>query len=277
MKVARTVWTYTKTQKELVRDGKIVEDNKVLNKNTDVEYDTIQAAIDEATAGDTILVGEGEFKEEIRINKSIKLIGSGIGKTILNPRDVNSAKIIYLGDASTYGNDLSGTVVEYFTINSPIKSEKDIASIYLTGKGTEGNEIVVRNNEFLEGEENEQHLPILTPYSEDIKHIKIENNIIKNGKYGMYFNSISNVMINGNKIENTRFSGITFAGKEDMKVDDIIIAGNQFINIATEDTAYHLSYHSGLGFQNYGDNITIEDNNFEMANGHQELYPEALN
>jgi pectin methylesterase-like acyl-CoA thioesterase len=40
-------------------------------------YTTIQAAIDNATVGDTIYVWDGEYHEKIIINKTLTLIGNG--------------------------------------------------------------------------------------------------------------------------------------------------------------------------------------------------------
>src|SRR5262245_65393719 len=51
-----------------------------------VNFDqSIQAAIDAASPGDTILVGPGTYNESLTINKSIHLISrDGAGSTIIN-------------------------------------------------------------------------------------------------------------------------------------------------------------------------------------------------
>ena len=48
------------------------------------DYKIIQDAIDNATDGDTIKVYEGEYVENIVIDKSIKLIGNGSVNTTIN-------------------------------------------------------------------------------------------------------------------------------------------------------------------------------------------------
>ena len=45
--------------------------------NVPAQYGTIQAAIDGATAGDTIIVSGGTYNENITVNKQLILTGSG--------------------------------------------------------------------------------------------------------------------------------------------------------------------------------------------------------
>jgi parallel beta-helix repeat protein len=47
------------------------------------DYATIQQAIDKANPGDTIEVASGTYNEELKITKSVRLVGDGISKTIL--------------------------------------------------------------------------------------------------------------------------------------------------------------------------------------------------
>lgn len=243
------------------------------NETKDIYYETIQAAIADAAENDTILVGEGTFNEEIKIEKPVKLIGAGIGKTVLQAKDTNSDYIIWLGSASNYGLDLSGTVIEGFSVHSPLKAEKDMACIYLTAQGTEGNEIVIESNEFSgPTDEVNQGIAVLTPYSPEIKHVKITDNQINDMKYGMYFNSISNVKIIGNTMDKTIYTGIVFYGKAEYPCDNIEITGNSFTDIASAAATYDALYHAGISFYYYGENRTIEDNTFGMLNELPDVY-----
>ena len=62
---------------------------EVWNQNTNIEYPTIQAAIDAASPGNIIEVGEGTYQEnlatwkDMEITKSLSLIGAGSGSTIV--------------------------------------------------------------------------------------------------------------------------------------------------------------------------------------------------
>ena len=49
----------------------------------DQNFATIQAAIDAALAGGTVLVGEGRYDERLRITRPVMLVGAGPGKTVI--------------------------------------------------------------------------------------------------------------------------------------------------------------------------------------------------
>ena len=70
---------------------KMLEDGKIYISNTGVEYATIQAAIDAATAGDTILLGSGEYKIPwngnvgLKLYKSLNIIGEDENSVVIRP------------------------------------------------------------------------------------------------------------------------------------------------------------------------------------------------
>ncbi|MGD0978403.1 MAG: NosD domain-containing protein [Candidatus Bathyarchaeia archaeon] len=70
--------------------------------------ESIQAAINNATAGDTILVSAGMYNESLQINKSISLIGEDTNRTIINGQ--NSQFVISI--------TADNVTVEGFTITS---------------------------------------------------------------------------------------------------------------------------------------------------------------
>jgi parallel beta-helix repeat protein len=82
----------------------------VWNDKTQKNYDTIQEAVDNATAGDTIRVAAGTYTENVVVNKSLNIIGDGIGSTIIKPAN---ASVYYVFNVTASSVNISG-----FTVNT---------------------------------------------------------------------------------------------------------------------------------------------------------------
>jgi hypothetical protein len=68
------------------------------------QYSTIQAAIDAASNGDTVLVADGLYKENLIIDsKKIMLMGESRDKTIIDGQNLES--VIYYTGSTLYGNN----------------------------------------------------------------------------------------------------------------------------------------------------------------------------
>jgi hypothetical protein len=72
------------TQPMPLRTGKLslIEDSSIASQERFVarvpeDYPTIQAAVDAVAEGGTVLIGPGMYKENVRISKSLRLVGAG--------------------------------------------------------------------------------------------------------------------------------------------------------------------------------------------------------
>src|SRR5687767_217443 len=81
------------------------------------EGESIQAAINAASAGDTIIVGPGTYNESININKDVTVISlDGAGDTIINGQGTNpgfSFAVQVTAAGATFGDADHG-----FTVNA---------------------------------------------------------------------------------------------------------------------------------------------------------------
>lgn len=250
---------------------------KVYNETQKIWYTSIQKAIDEASGNDLIKVGAGEFTEAINITKPIQLIGSGLGQSILKPPTYTNHTLI-IGNVSTYGNDLSGTTIQGFTINTPVPDQtqtnpQETSAIYLTAKGSKDNEIVIQNNHFV-GLDNKMiikgnYVGITTPYSRDIGYVKILKNRLDDLKYGMYFNSMHDILVSENTIDDTLRTGINFAGSLDIPCYNITVTTNNLLNINSAEF-YHRLYDAGISFYSHGEGVVAEDNTIDLVHDDRE-------
>ena len=154
---------------------KMLEDGKIYISNTGVEYETIQAAIDAATVGDTILVGDGDYTEYLTIDKAITLksvngresteIAGTItitadnvtvdGFTVTAPAGYNESPVIHMinvADVNILNNTVVADATAYGAIGTstgPAKVTGIISGNDVTGMimvGTDGAVEVSNNN-----------------------------------------------------------------------------------------------------------------------------------
>ncbi|HIC62399.1 MAG TPA: hypothetical protein EYO72_06790, partial [Marine Group III euryarchaeote] len=96
---------------------------RITNQNTAVEYNYIQRAIDNATAGDTIFLSPSEYNEPINITEEITLYGQVGASTIINGD--GSTGIIVSEDSVTIKNLEIINANEEFSIGIDVNDSED--------------------------------------------------------------------------------------------------------------------------------------------------------
>jgi len=142
--------------------------------------ESIQAAINNATTGSTILVRAGTYQESLVVNKTISLIGDGRDQTIIDGQ--NNQFIINI--------TANNVIIEGFTIRSYLNPDSGISIFSSKGDAISHNTV-----------ENSQQGIVLTYSSNNV----ISDNIITantQGGINVYFtsnnNSFSGNLISGN-------------------------------------------------------------------------------
>jgi parallel beta-helix repeat protein len=165
--------------------------------------ESIQAAINNAAAGDTILVSAGTYNESLIVNKSISLIGEGIDQTIINGQ--NNQFIINI--------TADNVTMEGFTIQNALNLNPSDGINILSSKGN-----VISHNKI----ENSQQGIAVTSSSDNV----ISDNIVTtNNQQGITFTSCSNNTVMNNMITNTQ-QGIALTSSSNNTISDNTITAN---------------------------------------------------
>lgn len=163
---------------------------------------TIQEAINSASSGDTIVVNEGTYNENIQINKTnLTLISNG--SVVINALDPNQPSVFI--DSSGNYSKING-----FTITS-----SSVAGIYLSHVShstISGN--TISNN----------HYGI---YLDSSSNNIISGNSITNTE-GIYLDSSSNNTLSGNNITNNYYGGVLLVNSPENTLKNNLITDNAY-------------------------------------------------
>lgn len=161
----------------------------VLNNRTNEHFSTIQAAINSANTlnGDSIVVEEGTYKENVMVNKSLNLLAHGTA--IIDPDYAND----YCFNITPEG---AGSLIQGFTMNGR------------PGFIVEGNKCVVDSNKVDRG---------TIGIDVQADGCTVSNNILTSCGTGISCNGDECTLI-GNKISNSEDSGIYAIKSKNLKV-----------------------------------------------------------
>ncbi len=197
----------------------------VVNASGGGEYTRIQWAVDNASAGDTIYVEVGTYRENVVVDKTISLIGAGRENTTIDGSKFNDVVII----------DADNVTIKGFTITNGGDNSHDMNGILVHNNNSTITDNTLSNNSCYG----------IWTISESTT---IENNIITNNSIGgIRLSSSDNIII-----ENNTFS---LNGKENICIDGTT---NTFIkNNNMSGNGITL----GADFLNYWNSHTITPSN----------------
>ncbi len=187
------------------------------------DYSTIQAAIDHASAGDTVFVRSGSYDQNISIGKSIDLIGENAQTTILTMPQLYTNPV-FPGAPATYiiNINANGVNIDNFTINNPNPSGYGI--------GSNGNE-----NQIIGSEIDSIGTGIVVSGS----YQYISHNNIANALAGLQCSGSYNQIID-NTFSNT---GVTLSGSYN-SIDGNLISYGEGMPISLENANTNLVYNN---------------------------------
>ena len=99
----------------------------------DGQYSTIQAAIDDAKAGDMVMILPGTYREGLTVSKEIKLIGSSRDEVIITPEEGKDLGIFVRG-AANFSIESVTVISSGAAINVSRSSGKIVDSFIVGGR-----------------------------------------------------------------------------------------------------------------------------------------------
>ena len=208
----------------------------------------IQAAINNATLGETIFVSPGVYNESLEINQTVSLIGQGSGTTFIN--GTNNQFIV---EIEAYNVTIQGFTIEQTTGLNPANG---IGSLFF-GSCTISNDIIENSQQGINLTNsnyntissntiiNNQQEGIVLSYTQN--DTISDNNITTDGQYGIYLAGSSFYNLFTRNVISVNFGGIYIDTSSSN-----VFSGNTFVdNSAVGETIATLSI----------DN-TFYDNNF---------------
>ena len=195
--------------------------------------ESIQAAINAASDGDTINVGPGSYDEVLSIQKSVHLYGDNATLTYTNTAATRE-QLIMLG-WNTGGDLAAGATIQGFSLLGGAGLTGDNDLIKLRANGTLANPIAIQGNTF-QGDGSSGYKGIESSY--DAGHVRIIGNEFHDLKYGAWFNVLTDATIQGNLIDSTIYAGLAICTSDVGATHDITLADNVISNSGTAGDAY---------------------------------------
>ncbi len=212
---------------------------RVINENTGAGYDTIQAAIDAASPGDTVLVGSGTYNEDITINKGNLTLRStdGADVTIIDGTGVAVGTTAVTIQAS-------GITFQGFTVqNFKYTPTTGIGAIWVLGDNAKVDSNIVKDIESDTEDPAGIGIDVQTEYA---RNVQITNNVVHDvGSIGIRVRDswstctgVSNALIENNVVYRTANTGILITGY----AKGVTIRNNEIYE-SLEPTPYSLFVH----------------------------------
>jgi parallel beta-helix repeat protein len=226
------------------------------------DYEKIQWAVGNASAGDTILVASGLYYEHISINKPLSLIGEDKAITIINGGGDGNIIEIWSDNVTVQGftiqNGTQGIFIEgasYANISSNLIKNTSYAAIRINDYSNNNTILnnVVKENDFI---------GIYVYWYSD--NNTISHNYISNNDVGIEIGVSSGNIISDNVIENSVWEGILLFGvcKNNIIYNNSILLNDYGISLEGQGPTQEYQPTGNLVYDNI---VTNNDINIVMS------------
>ena len=219
---------------------------------------TIQEAVDYAIAGDTIIVRDGTYTENVHVNKCLTIKSvNGADKTIVHAFEVTVDYVVIIGFA------VKGSASEGIRLMNAAYCNISDNVILDAYKGIELN--ASSNNNITNNIASGNHHGIwIESHSNDNK--LLHNSVSNNDNQGITVESSSNNLIGDNNAVSNNWIGIVLEGSSNNRVVDNNVSDNEHHNLRVSNSnnnnvTNNIASNSGYGiYLRYASSNNITDN-----------------
>ena len=233
----------------------------VFNTDQGTYNATIQDAIDNANADETIEVPPGTYNESVTVPEGLTLKGPNAGVS---------------GDSDSRVQEATVTgrlnVDENSTVDGFELVEGDTISVVKINPLTPGSEPVELRNNVINSTSSANTLGIEQTNANDLI---VENNLIVDNYHGILIADPGNATIRDNVISNNGYQGVKVAGDQ-AKNNNIVIESNTVANNGKNGTLIEDTGNASFTAKITQNNIT-NNNKFGVANQHPDVVINATN
>jgi len=209
-------------------------DGFIVDINGNGDHTSIQAAIDNATAGETIRVWAGTYNENVVVDKALTLIGNGSAGTIIDGSDSGIVVELIADGVTLSGFNITNGSVQGIYVHSSNNLIQD-------------NVIVANNENGIYLHRNADHNTItgntiiwnevfgIETY--DLSDITIQDNTISNNRDGMRLRQTYDSVVAGNEVTHHEEEGIYLQITDNVTVMDNTVTNNNY-GINLRDSSY---------------------------------------
>ncbi len=193
----------------------------------------LQAAIDSAQAGDTLILASGTYTGSIKIHRSLTLLGNE--SSVIDGQDSSHAIVVSAPDVTIKGLSIQHSGVNLVNEDSGIfvtkegdrvriesnRLEHNLIGVYLKGpeSATVSNNVIIGSQNHRMNDRGNGVYLWNTPGS------IVENNDIRYGRDGIFVNVSRNNVFHGNRLRDLRFA-IHYMYTNDSEISDNISINN---------------------------------------------------
>ena len=231
------------------------------------DYPTIYEAVENTKTGDTIIVRDGTYTENINVSKQL---------TIKSENGSANCIVDAGGSGSTFTLSADGVTIEGLTIKGGIRvfSNNNIILENNISKGDSGIEFWNSNNNKILGNNISNNWAAM--YFSESSNNEISGNAILNNWYGIFLSDSSNNKISGNKFLN-KFGGLELGGSSNNAISNNIFSNVGLVvrnsdsnivsnNVVNSKPLVYLENASDVTVDRAGQVILVNCNNITVQN-----------